>query len=115
LIELVTEKNPIPPNLFHAKAPSRFILSIVVTESAVRSGFPQTTSGGPFSGGSHWDAGKQLVGTTIRVDISAPQKPTFLNLSANIDHLVAACGVSGTVPLAAGHAQAKLFFAVQLL
>jgi putative ATP-dependent endonuclease of OLD family len=88
MIELVTEKKTVLPNLFHANAPSRLVLSTAVDETVARVVFPHNASGG-FLTGNHWEmGGKHLVGAKIQLDITVPDKPPrFLDLSPNINHL----------------------------
>lgn len=55
-----------PPRHYHAGRQSEIILSQVVTESAVRSGFPEGARGGHIQGDYWFQVGQHLVGHTFR-------------------------------------------------
>src|SRR5689334_7534081 len=86
LLEQATALKGVPSHLFHAKAPARIVLSRFVSERVAKAVFPENASGGPLPG-SHWGAGKRLVGAQIKIELHPNAQSTLVELSPNINHL----------------------------
>ena len=80
-IAIATKPAEIPAHLHHGNEQAH-IVSAPLLEGAVKSAFPEGTSGGPISG-NHWQAGKALVGARIKFDVQS-KKHRLVELSRTL-------------------------------
>jgi putative ATP-dependent endonuclease of the OLD family len=85
MVEFACTLNQISPALYHQRAISKFVLTTLVSETAVRDVFPMGSSGGAFRG-RHFDAARQLIGSQIEVALQPGKgKPMLERLYGTVD------------------------------